>query len=91
MSKLEITPGLAYAMATDHAYGTAIAPRKWDSTDDREDALWERFSELLGHPSEERLREVMWEHREDIWSVMAHRVAHTMRLIDLDRRKSASR
>ena len=73
-----LAPDLAYAMATDFAYGTAIDPRKWDSPDDREEALWAKFRELLGNPPEGDFMGVLCDYREEIARINLMMLAHSM-------------
>lgn len=73
------TADVAWAAALDHAYGWANAPRHRPSPDDRNDALWDKFRELLGDPPEDELMGVMWEHREAITRMNLRVIAHSLR------------
>lgn len=61
-----LTPDIAWAVALDTVYGLATSPSRWDNTEDREDAFWTRLRDLLGNPSEDDLRAMLWGHRETI-------------------------
>jgi hypothetical protein len=75
---VEMTADVAFAVATDFAYGNAVSPRQWLSPDEREEAFWDKLRELLGYPPEEKLQEMLWEHRHPIWRILARTVAYSI-------------